>query len=253
MIVPGHLLVDRCPCRRSGRRAAARTRARRRRGTPTGRRASGLKLFWWIVPTSFSSSLCAARMISAAGHLVEVAHLQPDDAVLDVVDDPDAVARADLPRALQQLDQAEPLAVQRHRAAALELDLHVLAPRPARPAGRVTSSNTSSRGGSSGPRSGRPPTSGPRGCRRSSTAAPRCRPSPGCRARARSAISSSRPICQPRTGAMIFSSRVERQRPCPRSAPGRCPCRCSRGRPCRSRTRAPSRPRSWRSAAGRAP
>ena len=31
------------------------------------RSRSGLKLFWWIVPTSFSSSLCAVRRISAAG------------------------------------------------------------------------------------------------------------------------------------------------------------------------------------------
>ena len=34
------------------------------------------------------------------GHLVEVAHLQADDPVFDVIDDPDSVARADLARAL---------------------------------------------------------------------------------------------------------------------------------------------------------
>ena len=44
-------------------------------------------------------------------HLVDVAHLQADDAVLDVVDDPDAVAAADLGGALEQLDEPEPLAV----------------------------------------------------------------------------------------------------------------------------------------------
>ena len=41
------------------------------------------------------------------GHLVDVAYLQPDDAVLDVVDDPDAVTRADLGGAFDQLDQPE--------------------------------------------------------------------------------------------------------------------------------------------------
>ena len=82
-------------------------------------------------------------------HLVEVAHLEPDDAVLDVVHDPHAVARADLARALQQLHQAEPLAVQRPPAGRAR----TRSPRPparrARRCGRVTSSKTSSRGGSS--------------------------------------------------------------------------------------------------------
>ena len=73
--------------------------------------------FWWIVPTSLSSSSWAVRMIAAAGHLVDVADLQADDAVLDVVDDPDAVAGADLGGALEQLDEAEPLAVERDRHA----------------------------------------------------------------------------------------------------------------------------------------
>ena len=48
------------------------------------------------------------------------------------------------------------------------------------------------------------------------------------------------------------SARARASRPCPRSAPGRCPCRCSRGRSCRSPSCARTRPRAWRSAAGRA-
>ena len=54
--------------------------------------------------------------------LVDVAHLQADDAVLDVVDDADAVAAADLGGALEQLDDPQALAVERHRHAALEAD-----------------------------------------------------------------------------------------------------------------------------------
>ena len=38
-----------------------------------------LKLFWWIVPTSFSSSLCAVSRISAAGTSGDVAHLEADE------------------------------------------------------------------------------------------------------------------------------------------------------------------------------
>ena len=45
----------------------------------------------------------------------------------------------------------------------------------------------------------------------------------------------------------------ERRRPQPRSAPGRCPCRCSRGRPHRRRSRGRPPPSSPRSAAARAP
>ena len=56
-------------------------------------------------------------------HLVDVAHLQADDPVLDVVDDPDAVAHPDLGRALDQLDEPEPLAVERDRHARLERHL----------------------------------------------------------------------------------------------------------------------------------
>ena len=56
-------------------------------------------------------------------HLVDVAHLEADDPVLDVVDDADPVAHADLGHALDQLDRPEPLAVERDRHAGLELDL----------------------------------------------------------------------------------------------------------------------------------
>ena len=55
-------------------------------------------------------------------HLVEVADLEPDDPVLDVVDDADAVARADLGGEFDQLDQPERLAVERDRLALLEAD-----------------------------------------------------------------------------------------------------------------------------------
>ena len=55
-------------------------------------------------------------------HLVDVADLEPDDPVLDVVDDPDPVAAAELGRPLEQLDQPEALAVERDRAPALEAD-----------------------------------------------------------------------------------------------------------------------------------
>ena len=54
--------------------------------------------------------------------LVEVADLEADDPVLDVVDDPGPVAGADLGGPLEQLDEPEPLAVDRHRAAGLEAD-----------------------------------------------------------------------------------------------------------------------------------
>ena len=90
-----------------------------------------LKLFWWIVETSFSSSRCAGIRIAAAGHLVDVADLEPDDPVLDVVDDADAVAGAELGDPLDQLDEPEALAVERDRAAGLEPDPHRLAARRA--------------------------------------------------------------------------------------------------------------------------
>ena len=59
-------------------------------------------------------------------HLVQVTHLEADYAVLDVVHDSNAVLCAELAGALEQVHEAEPLAVQRHRGALLELHLHVL-------------------------------------------------------------------------------------------------------------------------------
>ncbi len=56
------------------------------------------------------------------GDLVDVAHLEADDPVLDVVDDPDPVAAADLRRLFEQVDQPEALAVERDRQAGLEAD-----------------------------------------------------------------------------------------------------------------------------------
>ena len=84
------------------------------------RSSSPLNWFWWIVPTRRSSSACAGQDDRRRRDLVDVADLQADDAVLDVVDDADAVATADLGGALEQLDDPQPLAVERHRHAALE-------------------------------------------------------------------------------------------------------------------------------------
>ena len=55
-------------------------------------------------------------------NLVDVAHLEADDPVLDVVDDADAVAAADRGRPFEQVDEAEALAVERDRQAGLEAD-----------------------------------------------------------------------------------------------------------------------------------
>ena len=79
--------------------------------------------------------------------LIQIADLEPDDPVLDVIDDPDAVAGPDLGGTLEQLDQPEPLAVQRDRAALLEPDETVSASSGAS-SGRVTSWKTSSGAGS---------------------------------------------------------------------------------------------------------
>ena len=59
-------------------------------------------------------------------HLVEVSDLEADDAVLDVIHDPDAVARAKLAGALDQLDQPQPLAVEGHGHPALEFHAQIL-------------------------------------------------------------------------------------------------------------------------------
>src|SRR4051795_4947737 len=103
----------------------------------------GLNWFWWIVPTSFSSSLCAVRMISAAGTSYRSRTLRPTirpsmwstmpapgrhpRARLCVwVDGPRPVARPHPPGPLEQLDEAQPRAVERHGAPLLELDLQHL-------------------------------------------------------------------------------------------------------------------------------
>jgi hypothetical protein len=46
------------------------------------------------------------------GHLVDVADLEPHHPVLDVVDDPDAVALADLGDSLEELHEPERIAVE---------------------------------------------------------------------------------------------------------------------------------------------
>ena len=54
--------------------------------------------------------------------LVDLAALDADEAVLDVVDPADAVGAAQRVQPVHQLDGAEPLAVERDRDAALERD-----------------------------------------------------------------------------------------------------------------------------------
>ena len=78
--------------------------------------------FWWIVPDEPLELVVRRQEDRRGGYLVDVAHLQPDDAVLDVVDDADAVARGDLGCCFEQLDEPQALAVQADRHAALELD-----------------------------------------------------------------------------------------------------------------------------------
>ena len=82
--------------------------------------------FWWIVHDEPLELLVGGQHDRRGRRLVDVAHLQPDDAVLDVVDDADAVARADLGDAFDQLDELEALAVERDRDAALEAELDLL-------------------------------------------------------------------------------------------------------------------------------
>ena len=54
--------------------------------------------------------------------LVDLAALDPDQPILDVVDPPDAVRAAKVVDALDQVDGREPLPVERHRDPALEVD-----------------------------------------------------------------------------------------------------------------------------------
>ena len=54
--------------------------------------------------------------------LVDLAALDPDEAVLDVVDAADAVGAAQVVEALDELDRRQPLAVEGDRDAALEGD-----------------------------------------------------------------------------------------------------------------------------------
>ena len=56
------------------------------------------------------------------GRLVDLAALDADEAVLDVVDPADAVRAAQVVQPLDQLDRAQPLAVDRDRDAALEAE-----------------------------------------------------------------------------------------------------------------------------------
>ena len=64
-------------------------------------------------------------------HLVEVADLEADDAVLDVVDDADAMATADLGRALDQLNGIEALSIEGDRTPSSN-PTRLAAPHPAR-------------------------------------------------------------------------------------------------------------------------
>jgi hypothetical protein len=54
--------------------------------------------------------------------LVDLAALDPDEAILDVVDPPDPMSPAEDVQAFDQLHGTEPLAVERHRHATLERD-----------------------------------------------------------------------------------------------------------------------------------
>jgi hypothetical protein len=65
-----------------------------------------LNWFWWTV--------------------VDVADLEPDDPVLDVIDDAHPVASSSRRRGLEQLDEAQPDAIPRHRRPSLEADGHDL-------------------------------------------------------------------------------------------------------------------------------
>ena len=101
-------------------------------------------------------------------HLVEVAHLQADDPVLDVVDDADTVAAADLGRLLEQVTSPS-----RSPSSATGRPSRT---RPPRAAARRCLARVGHeleyvvRGGSPKSSIGPPSRSAPRGCRRSSTA-----------------------------------------------------------------------------------
>src|SRR6185369_1900381 len=54
--------------------------------------------------------------------LVDLAALDPDQAILDVVDPPDTVRAAQVVDTLDEVDRSEPLAIDRDGDAALEVD-----------------------------------------------------------------------------------------------------------------------------------
>ena len=82
--------------------------------------------FWWIVHDEALDLAVGRQEDRRGGHLVDVADLQADDPVLDVVDDPHAVSGAELGDPFDQLHELQALAVQGDGHAPLELDLHDL-------------------------------------------------------------------------------------------------------------------------------
>ena len=78
-----------------------------------------------LVSVRDSRAACAAWRTVAAGDLVDLAALDPDEAILDVIDPPDAVGAGELVDALDEGDRVEPLAVEADRNAALELEQEV--------------------------------------------------------------------------------------------------------------------------------
>ena len=78
-----------------------------------------MKLFWWIVHELFQLAV-SGQHDRRGGDLVQVTHLEPDDPVLDVVDYPDAAAAPELGGPIEQLDEPEPLTVERDRTPPLE-------------------------------------------------------------------------------------------------------------------------------------
>ena len=160
---------------------------------------------------------------------------RPDDPVLDVVDDADAVAGADLGTRARA---ARPARAARRSSAtgtpALEADRDDLGSSGAS-SGRVTSWKTSSSGASS--RSSIAPPSEERPQRLSSIEYGRDL-----------GAALDRDAVLARVGDLLLAAHLpvahrrdrssapgRASRSSPRSGPGRCPCRCSRGRSCRSR------------------